>query len=326
MRVIILLVVTTLLASLLSAADATFVFLTSALVKANGVGRAGNGNNRAVGVMDGTRKGGKGEGAVAAMDRKNSTKKKKKKKMMMKKKKTAKAKAPITPQAKNPIEALLKKTEVQQQLGSMVLSMVASRAIMKLDFKNQRVLQQSRVIFIVYLVASQLLFTYMRSAIEREDNGREITLGGAASFAGIPIPMLGKAGAVAGLADGSGDDTGGGAGGKTITVKEHDLAEVAKLSSSVMMEMVSTSYMHFSKGAGKPLLFVPLMGIVNKLRAPVVQVHVFNRCVYCHCHCHCYCHSWSLVTDIVICPAQSPNSNPLRPHSTCTSTGERAGG
>ena len=178
------------------------------------------------------------------------------------------AKAVITPKTKSPLEVLMSKPQVQQQIGVMLLSTVASRLILKLDFKNTKILTQSRMVFIVYIVGSQLLFTYIRSQIEMENNEKLVRMGGASALAGLPIPGMG------GFGGGGGGDKGV---EKTITVKEHDLAEVSKLASSVMMEMVTTTYMHLTKKAGKPLLFVPLMGVVNKLRAPVVQIYVFNR-------------------------------------------------
>ena len=198
------------------------------------------------------------------------------------KKKRTKVITPTPKSKMSPLETILRKEEVQQQIAVMLLSTVASKLIMKLDFKNPRILQQSRAVFIVYIVGSQLLFTYMRSKIEEEGNQKPIKIGGAASFAGIPIPGLGGAGlpGIPGAdtqSDSASETEQAAAKGKTITVKEHDLAEISKMSNSVMMEMVTTTYMHFTKKAGKPLLFVPLMGLVNKLRSPIVQIHVFNR-------------------------------------------------
>jgi len=40
---------------------------------------------------------------------------------------------------------------------------------------------------------------------------------------------------------------------------------------------VCASYLHFITKAVKPLLFMPLMGVMNKLQSQMVQIHLLGR-------------------------------------------------
>ena len=40
---------------------------------------------------------------------------------------------------------------------------------------------------------------------------------------------------------------------------------------------VCASYLHFITKAVKPLLFMPLMGVMNKLQSQMVQIHLMGR-------------------------------------------------
>jgi hypothetical protein len=66
------------------------------------------------------------------------------------------------------------------------------------------------------------------------------------------------------------------AGSKQLTVKQHDLAEVQKLSSSVLFELLAASFMHFVSKSTAPLLMLPMMGLSSKLKAPIVQIHLLR--------------------------------------------------
>lgn len=65
------------------------------------------------------------------------------------------------------------------------------------------------------------------------------------------------------------------------TVREYDMSELNKLSTAVMFEILTVSYLHFVTKAGKPLLFIPLMGIMNKVGNIVtVQLMLLTHCIH----------------------------------------------
>jgi len=49
------------------------------------------------------------------------------------------------------------------------------------------------------------------------------------------------------------------------------------LSSIDVAAAVCASYLHFITKAVKPLLFMPLMGVMNKLQSQMVQIHLLGR-------------------------------------------------
>ena len=61
------------------------------------------------------------------------------------------------------------------------------------------------------------------------------------------------------------------------TVKEYDLQQLAKLQNELFCEVISTTFLHFVSKAHKPLLLVPIMGIINKVQANLVQIHIFGK-------------------------------------------------
>ncbi len=174
------------------------------------------------------------------------------------------------------VAGLLEKPEVRQQLAVMIFSVVSSQIISRINFKDSTNLRRARFVFIAYALASQATFSYMRSRVKLQRDRRLVPAGGAATLTGLPIPGAPSATTTTSPTTSSSSgvkdkDKGG------MTIEEYDLAEIARLSSSVLLEMVTTSYMHFYKKSCKPLLFVPLMGVINKLRAPIVQVHLWGR-------------------------------------------------
>ena len=51
-----------------------------------------------------------------------------------------------------------------------------------------------------------------------------------------------------------------------MTVKKYDLQKLDGLQNEVFFEILSTSFLHFSNKACKPLILVPIMGIFKKVR------------------------------------------------------------
>ena len=61
------------------------------------------------------------------------------------------------------------------------------------------------------------------------------------------------------------------------TVKEYDLQQLAKLQNELFCEVISTTFLHFISKAHKPLLLVPIMGVMNKLQANLVKIHIQGK-------------------------------------------------
>ena len=157
------------------------------------------------------------------------------------------------------------------QVLSSVFYMLGSHLIFKLDFENRIIRRNSRFIFVFYILLSQLLYKYVLTRIESLDDQTEIS-------DAKGIPSMNNALKMFGL----GDKIGGNAAGvadqqqNKMTVKEFDIMELKKLSNGLIFEILSVTYMHMITKVGKPLLFVPLMGMMNKFKSPVVQIHLFR--------------------------------------------------
>jgi len=150
---------------------------------------------------------------------------------------------------------------VKLQVAMSCMYMVASRYIFKIDFTVKRVEQICRLVFCAYLLLSQLLFWFLKKQIEQINDDTPVAI--PTSNMGLPLP--GTTPPASEVND-----------APALTAKEYDLAELSKLSSGIFFEVLSVTYMHFVSKAGKPLLFVPMTGIMNKFKAPIVQIHLFG--------------------------------------------------
>lgn len=101
---------------------------------------------------------------------------------------------------------------------------------------------------------------------------------GLMKLAGAKLSSSGPQGGLIGSLLALSGATSGASGGDspTMTVKQHDLEEIRKLSSSMLFELLAAFYMHFVNKNYAPLLMIPLMGLTNKLKAPIVQLHVLR--------------------------------------------------
>ena len=63
---------------------------------------------------------------------------------------------------------------------------------------------------------------------------------------------------------------------KTQTVRDFDTAKITEMSQGLLFEVLPALYMHFVKKAGGPLLLVPLMGVLNKIRSPMFRIHLLG--------------------------------------------------
>ena len=59
-----------------------------------------------------------------------------------------------------------------------------------------------------------------------------------------------------------------------MTVKKHDLQKLDGMQNELFFELLSTSFLHFSNKACRPLLLVPIMGLFKKVRNKKVRTKV----------------------------------------------------
>ncbi len=188
-----------------------------------------------------------------------------------KKQKIKVATRPLDESEKQAIVSKQSRVDMVLQVLSSVFYMLGSHLIFKLDFENRIIRRNSRFVFVFYILLSQLLYKYILTRIESLDDQTEIS-----DVKGIP--SMNNALKMFGL----GDKLGGNAAGvadqqqNKMTIKEFDIMELKKLSNGLIFEILSVTYMHMITKVGKPLLFVPLMGMMNKFKSPIVQIHLFR--------------------------------------------------
>jgi hypothetical protein len=124
---------------------------------------------------------------------------------------------------------------------------------------------------VFYILLSQLLYKNILTRIESLDDQTEINDGKAMPSMNNALKMLGLGDKVGGNEVGAGDQQ-----QSKTTIKEFDIMELKKLSNGLIFEILSVTYMHMITKVGKPLLFVPLMGMMNKFKSPIVQIHLFR--------------------------------------------------
>ncbi len=202
------------------------------------------------------------------------TKSKKSNKKHNKKQKIKVAARPLDESEKQAIISRQSRIDMVLQVLSSVFYMLGSHLIFKLDFENRIIRRNSRFIFVFYIVLSQLLYKYILTRIESLDDQTEIVDGKGMPSMNSALKMLGIGDKLGGMAAavGAGDQQPQ----SKITIKEFDIMELKKISNGLIFEILSVTYMHMITKVGKPLLFVPLMGMMNKFKSPIVQIHLFR--------------------------------------------------
>lgn len=158
--------------------------------------------------------------------------------------------------------------DMQMQMASSVLYMVASRFIFGMNYSDPKVLMIARVVFVLYIIGSQLLLKLLKDKINNIDDGTMIPASSFNIKDGMKMFGLGGNSMLEGILGKSNNDN-----NNKISVRDYDLAEVKKLSQGLFFEIVAASYMHFINKAGKPLIIIPVMGLLNKIKSPMVQIH-----------------------------------------------------
>ena len=169
------------------------------------------------------------------------------------------------------IAAMQQTRDMQIQMASSVLYMIASRFIFSMNYSDPKILMIARLVFVLYIVASQLLIKILKDKINNIEDETIISNSSFNIKDGMKMFGLGGNNMLEGLlgkANSNNDNK--------ITVREYDLAEVKKLSQGLFFEIIAASYMHFVNKAGKPLIIIPVMGLLNKIKSPIVQLHLMG--------------------------------------------------
>jgi len=158
--------------------------------------------------------------------------------------------------------------DMQLQMASSVLYMVASRFIFGMNYSDPKILMIARVVFVLYIIASQLLLKLLKDKINNIDDDTMIPSSSFNIKDGMKMFGLGGNSMLDGLLGKSNNNN-----DNKISIKDYDLAEVKKLSQGLFFEIIAASYMHFINKAGKPLIIIPVMGLLNKIKSPMIQIH-----------------------------------------------------
>ncbi|KAJ1431991.1 hypothetical protein B484DRAFT_36506 [Ochromonadaceae sp. CCMP2298] len=141
-----------------------------------------------------------------------------------------------------------------QQMVISISSMVLSRMIFKVDYSDPQTLMLARLAFAAYLLLSQALFWFLRRQVTIRDDRhvlQKTSVGGGLMGAGLTAVMSGDPAAILGALSGKKEGK-----EQLMTVKQHDLAEIRKLASSVLFELLGVTFVHFVNKNTAPLLLV----------------------------------------------------------------------
>lgn len=149
-------------------------------------------------------------------------------------------------------------SEAKIQLAITLLSVVAPSLIYRMKTNNPSMINVARIVFVCYIIMSQLLFWYLKKIVNDASDKSIIPsnpnpfqqMKGLASFM-RPQPAQ--------------------------TAQEYDLSEIDKFSSNLFFEVCYVTFSHLYQKNMPPLLAIPFVGILNKLRSPLIRIHIFKE-------------------------------------------------
>lgn len=155
--------------------------------------------------------------------------------------------------------------ETVSQMILSVVSMYVSRIVFKLDFKSAVVRRACRLIFCGYIAIIQLLNWYINRRINFVKDNSIIVETESNNLAALQT--LGSLGSLFGAPKGK----------VPVTTLQYDLKETAKLFGGILPELLVMVVVNmiFNKGFIL-LLLLPMMGITNILKSPIVKIHLFG--------------------------------------------------
>lgn len=161
-------------------------------------------------------------------------------------------------------------SEMSTEMLSTLLYMAGNYFIFRFDFSKKGNMVIARGIFCVYIFLTQLLLTFLRYRINTTNDLTILPPTPSFELPNLDIPGMDMIKSFVKRVEVNQSPS------KGTTVKDYDLVEVTQLSRGFLFEIATVTFMHFYAKAGKPLLFVPLMGITNKIKAPIVRIHLFG--------------------------------------------------
>jgi len=160
---------------------------------------------------------------------------------------------------------IIKRQQSIESLLQMLISvgsMVYSRRIFQLDFNNPKIKQFCRFVFCGYLLVFQLL-NFLLSWRIKSLNDQTIV-----EQSSMINPIANVVGSLLGKVTGK---------KKPITIMQYDLTESSKIFGGLIPEALAMIVLNvILKKAFFLLLMLPLMGITNLLKNPIIQIHFFG--------------------------------------------------
>ena len=147
-----------------------------------------------------------------------------------------------------------KGSDIFLQIGLAAVPYFASQLLKKLDFKDNTIISLCRVIFCGYVVLLQLLFWYLQNSITKK-NDESIILIDPKGFEALSSNQKKK----------------------SMTVLSYDSNELQVLRKGLLFELCILGVLHIIMKQNQPLMYFPIVGIVNKISNPLIKVHLFHQ-------------------------------------------------
>lgn len=184
----------------------------------------------------------------------------------------SKQKSAKTELSKDDESRIMSRQKTIMQIQGTIISfgsMYLSRKIMTWDYKTPSNLKLARLIFVSYLVFAQLLYFLLKFLIKWENNKdlviqQKNPLLSSPLLAGNPMMKM-----LEGFGNSKKTDV-------PLTVKQYDLQQNKDLYKSLLMEIVGVTFLHSVFKMGAPLLMVPMWGITNRLKSPLIQIRLLG--------------------------------------------------
>ena len=161
-----------------------------------------------------------------------------------------------------------KRQQIYETVFQMILSMVSmyvSRTVFKLDFKNTTIRRACRLIFCGYVAFLQFLNWYINYRINFAKDNSIVVESESSNLAALQA--LGSFGSLFGTPKAK----------VPVTTMQYDLKEAAKLFGGILPELLVMILVNMIFGKGYILLLLlPMMGITNILKSPIVKIHLFG--------------------------------------------------
>jgi hypothetical protein len=161
-----------------------------------------------------------------------------------------------------------------------ICSLIATRYFLNLDYQQPKLTKIARIVFVSYLLLSHLLYAFLKLKIAikndetllvEENNSSTNPLTLLVEFLGLGNMSNHPFGALLGQATNQSNQT-----TKPLSIKEYDLMQNKRIYNSLFFELILVSYLHFIRRRHSSLLIAPFMGIVSKLKEPLLQIHLFG--------------------------------------------------